>query len=71
MVVTTPFGGLERRAVGISVSMDEARFQEAREAVLKGFRDARDQISHGVCGRATVGDEASGTDLIIGGIPPW
>jgi DNA-binding IclR family transcriptional regulator len=71
MAVTAPFGGLEQRAVGISVSMDEARFQEARDAVLEGLREARDQISREVRGRAAVGDETSGTDLMLGGMSPW
>jgi DNA-binding IclR family transcriptional regulator len=71
MAVTAPFGGLEERAVGISVSMDEARFQHARDAVLTGLREARDQITREVRGRAAVGDEASATELMIGGMSPW
>ena len=71
MAVTAPFGAREERAVGISVSMDEARFDEARDAVLKGLRDARDQICREVRGRAAVGDDALGTDLMIGGMSPW
>jgi DNA-binding IclR family transcriptional regulator len=71
MAVTAPFGGREQRAVGISVSMDETRFQQAHEAVLNGLREARDQISREVRGRAAVGDEASGTNLMIGGMSPW
>jgi IclR family pca regulon transcriptional regulator len=71
MAMTAPFGALEGRAVAISVSMDEARFEEARDAVLKGLREARDQISREVRGRAAVGDGASGTDLLIGGMSPW
>jgi DNA-binding IclR family transcriptional regulator len=71
MAVTAPFGGLEERAVGISVSMDEARFQQARTAALNGLREAQEQISREVRGRAAVGDEASGTDLMIGGMSPW
>ncbi|HXO10036.1 MAG TPA: IclR family transcriptional regulator [Solirubrobacteraceae bacterium] len=71
MAVTAPFGGLEERAVGLSVSMDEARFQEARDAVLNGLGDARDQISREVRGRAAVGNEASDSDLMIGGMSPW
>ena len=71
VAMTAPFGGLEQRAVGISVSMDEARFQHAREAALTGLREARDQITREVRGRAAVGDEASGTELMIGGMSPW
>jgi DNA-binding IclR family transcriptional regulator len=71
IAVTAPFGQLEGRAVGISVSMDEARFEEARPAVLRGLREARDQIAREVRGRAAVGDEASGTDLMIGGMSHW
>jgi DNA-binding IclR family transcriptional regulator len=71
MAVTAPFGGVKERAVGLSVSMDEARFQEARDAVLNGLGEARDQISREVRGRAAVGNEASGSDLMIGGMSPW
>lgn len=71
MAVTAPFGAVEERAVAISVSMDEARFHEAREAVLNGLREARDQIDREVRGRAAVGDEASGTDLMIVGMSQW
>jgi hypothetical protein len=51
--------------------MDETRFAQAREAVLNGLREAQDQISREVRGRAAVGDKASGTDLMIGGVSPW
>jgi DNA-binding IclR family transcriptional regulator len=71
IAVTAPFGQLEGRAVGISVSMDEGRFDEARDAVLNGLREARDQIAREVRGRAAVGDEASGADLMIGGMSHW
>jgi DNA-binding IclR family transcriptional regulator len=71
IAVTAPFGQLEGRAVGISVSMDEGRFHEARDAVLNGLREARDQIAREVRGRAAVGDEASGADLMIGGMSHW
>jgi IclR family pca regulon transcriptional regulator len=71
MAMTAPFGALEGRAVAISVSMDEARFSDARGTVLAGLRDARDQIVREVRGRAAVGNEATGADLIIGGVSPW
>ena len=71
IAVTAPFGALKGRAVGISVSMSEARFGETRAAVVKGLREARDQITREVRGRAAVGDEASGIDLLIGGMLSW
>lgn len=71
MAVTAPFGACPERAVGISVSMDEARFREARDSVLNGLGQARDEISREVRGRAAVGDQASSADLMIGGMSPW
>lgn len=71
IAVTAPFGQLEGRAVGISVSMDEARFGELRGTVLDGLQEARDQIAREVRGRAAVGDEASAADVMIGGISHW
>jgi DNA-binding IclR family transcriptional regulator len=71
MAVTAQFGALDGRAVGISVSMDEARFEKARDAVLAGLREARDQISREVRGRAAVGDARSGADLLFAGVSPW
>jgi DNA-binding IclR family transcriptional regulator len=71
MAVTTPFGALEGRAVALSVSMDEARFHEARDPVLSGLKEARDQIAREVRGRAAVGDDTSGTDLMIVGMSQW
>ena len=68
MAVTAPFGALEGRPVAISVSMDEARFHEARDGVLTGLREARDQIAREVRGRAAVGDQPSARDLMIVGM---
>lgn len=70
MAMTAPFGSLEGRAVGISVSMDEVRFRDARDSVLQGLRDARDQIAREVRGRAAVG-EGPGASLIAGGVSHW
>jgi len=70
MAMTAPFGALEGRAVGISVSMDEVRFRDARDSVLQGLRDARDQIAREVRGRAAVG-EGSGASLMAGGVSHW
>lgn len=66
LAVTAPFGQLEGRSVGISVSMNEARFAEARDTVLNGLHEARDQIAREVRGRAAVGNETSGAHLIEG-----
>ncbi len=71
VAMTAPFGQLEDRALGISVSMDEARFGAAREGVLKGLEDARDQIAREVRGRAAVGVDTSATELMIGGMSHW
>jgi len=71
MAVTATFGALEGRAVGVSVSMDEARLDRVRDAVLSGLREARDQITRELRGRAAVGDQASGTELMIGGMSHW
>lgn len=71
VAMTAPFGQLEDRALGISVSMDEARFGAAREGVLKGLQDARDQIAREVRGRAAVGVDTSATELMIGGMSHW
>jgi DNA-binding IclR family transcriptional regulator len=71
VAMTAPFGQLEDRALGISVSMDEARFGAAREGVLKGLEDARDQIAREVRGRAAVGVGTSATELMIGGMSHW
>jgi DNA-binding IclR family transcriptional regulator len=71
IAVTAPFGRLEGRALGISVSVDEARFDEAHDTLLNGLRDARDQIVREVRGRAAMGDEASRTDVMIGEMSHW
>ena len=68
-VVTAPFGAAEERAVGVSVSMDEARLHKASAAALTALRNVRDQISDDMRGRAAVGGGA-GTDL-GGGISRW
>ncbi len=71
MAVTASLGETEGRAVAISVSMNEARFHEARGMALNGLREAREQISREVRGRAAVGDEESNADLMIGGMSRW
>jgi DNA-binding IclR family transcriptional regulator len=71
MAVTAPFGQLEARSVAISVSMNESRFVNARDTVLTGLQDARDQIAREVRGRAAVGGEARGTRLMIEGMSQW
>jgi DNA-binding IclR family transcriptional regulator len=71
IAVTVPLGQLEERALGISVSMDEARFGPTRHAVLTGLQDARDQIGREVRGRAAVGVKTSATELLIGGMSQW
>ena len=71
LAVTASLGQIEGRGVGISVSMDEARFHEARDTVLDGLQEARDQIAREVRGRAAVGDNASGAELMIGGMSHW
>jgi DNA-binding IclR family transcriptional regulator len=71
MAVTASLGQMEGQDVGISVSMDEARFQQARATVLSGLDEARDQIAREVRGRAAVGDTASATDPMIGGMARW
>ncbi len=71
IAVTASLGQIEGRGVGISVSMDEARFHEARDTVLNGLQEARDQIAREVRGRAAVGDQASGAELMIGGLSHW
>lgn len=71
IAVTAPFGELAGRSVGISVSMNEARFSEARDTVLSGLQEARDQIAREVRGRAAVGGEASGPRLMMEGMSHW
>jgi DNA-binding IclR family transcriptional regulator len=71
MAVTAPFGAHPDTLVGIGVSMDAARFEEAGEVVLRGLQDARDQIAREVLGRAAIGEEASRTELLIGGMTQW
>jgi DNA-binding IclR family transcriptional regulator len=71
MAVTASLGQVEGRAVGISVSMNEARFHEAHDTVLNGLQEARDQIAREVRGRAAVGDKASGAELMTGGLSHW
>jgi DNA-binding IclR family transcriptional regulator len=71
IAVTAPLRQVQARAVGISVSMNEARFAGAREMVLSGLREAREQIAREVRGRAAVGEEASTAELMIGGISQW
>ena len=71
LAVTASLGQIEGRGVGISLSMDEARFHEARDTVLDGLQEARDQIARVLRGRAAVGDNASGAELMIGGMSHW
>lgn len=71
MAVTAPFGEHPDRTVGIGVSMDAARLHEAHDVVLGGLQEARDQIAREVLGRAAIGEEASRTELLIGGMTQW
>ena len=71
LAVTAPFGRLEGRDVAISVSMNEARFVDARDTVLNGLHEARDQISREIRGRAAVGHEPTSERLMIEGMSHW
>jgi DNA-binding IclR family transcriptional regulator len=71
IAVTAPFGQLEGRSVAISVSMNEGRFHQARDVVLSGLEEARDQIAREVRGRAAVGNHPSGARLMIEGMSQW
>lgn len=71
MAVTAPFDDRSQSAVGIGVSMDASRRDELHDLVLAGLRDARDQISREVLGRAAIGEETSRTELLIGGMTQW
>lgn len=52
--------------VGISVSMDEARFAEARNEVLGHLLEARDQIVREARARAAFGETYSSGDVLLG-----
>ena len=72
IAVTAPFGQQrDTRTVGLSVSMDEKRFDEARHLVLNGLRDARDQIAREVRGRAAIGEQTSPAEIMLGGMSQW
>jgi DNA-binding IclR family transcriptional regulator len=71
IAVTAPVGHLEGRGVGISVSMNETRYSKARDTVLNGLQEARDQIAREVRGRVAVGGEASSRRLMQEGMSHW
>ncbi|HWD64193.1 MAG TPA: IclR family transcriptional regulator [Solirubrobacteraceae bacterium] len=71
VAVTVPFDAVSQTTVGIGVSMDAVRHDELRGVVLDGLRDARDQITREVNGRAAIGEEPSRTELMIGGMTQW
>jgi DNA-binding IclR family transcriptional regulator len=68
LAVTAPFEQQNIECVAISVSMDEARFHEARDAMLTALLDARDQVAREARGRAAIGEAPSRTEVVMGGL---
>jgi DNA-binding IclR family transcriptional regulator len=68
LAASAPFGEQNIDRVAISVSMDESRFHDARDATLTAILEARDQIAREARGRAAIGERPSRTEVVIAGL---
>ena len=66
VAAAAPFDQHAIAQVAISVSMDEARFEEAGDAIVALLLEARDQVAREAHGRAALGASSS-LGVVIGG----